>query len=239
MSNSSKEGLKYEILIYNIVKNCKLNDKLFNTQKENELGGCKSNNDIECNFNNNIIPIEIKKYKTPDWMQLTLKYDTELNKWIGNPKNKIPDKSKKIFEELISDIKLFNNKIPPFITSNITHDEWLNIKKQTNDYNDVYIDCSNDIINKLYSAKLCYYIQISKYGLYHLGNDICNFNVSRFLCDQRLRIRTKVHTKKNKIGFCILSVTIACQPKNIKNLSISKYSLDNINRLPHNLIYIN
>jgi hypothetical protein len=112
-SMCSKEGKKYENLIYNIVNKCKLNGKLFNTQKEDELGGCKANNDIECNlYTNNDIPIEIKKYKTPDWMQLTLKYDTESNKWIGNPKNKIPDKSKKIFEELLSDIKLFNGKIP-------------------------------------------------------------------------------------------------------------------------------
>lgn len=59
----------------------------------------------------------------------------------------------------------------------------LNIKNETNDFNDMYIHCSNDIIKKLYSEKKCNYIQISEKGLYHLGNDICNFNVPEFICD--------------------------------------------------------
>ena len=44
-------------------------------------------------------------------------------------------------------------------------------------------------------------------------------------------------SKQNIKRFCKLSVTIACQPKNIKNLVKSNYSLDNIDLLPHNLIY--
>jgi hypothetical protein len=75
--------------------------------------------------------------------------------------------------------------------------------------------------------------------LYHLGNDICGFNVPEFICEQQLRIRTKIHTKKNTKGFCKLSVTVACQPINIKKLIKSNYNLDNINLLPKNLIYVN
>ena len=90
---------------------------------------------------------------------------------------------------------------------------------------------------KLYGEKNCSYIQISEKGLYHLGNDICDFKVPAFICEQRLRIRTKIHKKKNKKGFCKLSVTIACQPINIKNLINSKYSLDNPMKLPLNLSY--
>jgi hypothetical protein len=63
------------------------------------------------------------------------------------------------------------------------------------------------------------------------------FNVPEFICEQRLRIRIKHHKKENSKGFCNLSVTIACQPTNIKNLMKSSYSLDNIEMLPHNLIY--
>jgi len=47
----------------------------------------------------------------------------------------------------------------------------------------------------------------------------------------------KIDFIKNKKGFCTLSVTIACQPKNIKHLIKSKYSLDNKDKLPHSLIY--
>jgi hypothetical protein len=104
-------------------------------------------------------------------------------------------------------------------------------KKETTDFNDIYIDCPNDTIKNLYNSKDCIYIQISNKGLYHLGNDVCHFNVPEFICEQQLRIRTKIHTRKNKDGYCKLSVIIACQPKNIKILENSKYSLDDYSKL--------
>lgn len=237
-SQCSKEGLKYEKVIYNIVKDCLLNNKPFNTQNEDMLGGCSFRNDIECNLYKKCdIPVEIKKYNTPDWMQCSLKYDNNVKKWIGSDKNKIPDASKKLLEDTISNYKLFNGKIPPFINNNMTYIEWKDIKKNTTDYNDIYFTCSNTLIRDLYVEKNCYYIQISNKGLYHLGNDICNFNVPEFICDQRIRLRIKVHTTKNKEGFCKLSVMISPQPVNIKLLENSLYSLDNISKLPNNLEY--
>jgi hypothetical protein len=234
----SINGKKYELEVYNIVKNCKLNGNDFNTQLENKLGGCSSKNDIECNMNAlNDISIEIKKSNTPDWMQCSLKYDNINKKWVGSLKNKIPDASKKIFEELILEIKLFNGNIPPFMLKDITYEEWVKIKKETTDFKDTYIDCPNDTIKKLYSNKECTYIQISKKGLYHLSNDTCDFKVPEFICDQQLRVRTKIHTRKNNKGFCKLSITIACQPKNINDLINSEYSLDNQKKLPKNLNY--
>ena len=238
-TNCCISGKKYELLVYNIVKNCKLNNNKFNLQNENDLGGSNSKNDIECIMDSIIIPIEIKKMKTPDWMQCSLKYNYEIKKWSGGTKNKIPDKSKEIFEKLISDTIFFNGKIPQFMFKDITHKEWLKIKKETNDFNDFYLDCPNDTIKKLYHEKGCFYIQISNKGLYHLGNDICKFNVPEFICEQQLRVRTKIHTTNNSKGFCKLSVMLSCQPKNIKDLVKSKYSLDNILRLPENLLYIN
>ena len=241
----SINGKNYELKIYNILKKCKLDqqefDISFNTQQENELGGCGADNDIICSYINSEsqqiipIPIEIKKRKTPDWMQCSLKYCS--NKWIGSSKNKIPEKSKLIFEEILSNTILFNGNIPPFMEKDITHEEWIHIKKNTFDFNDIYIDCPDDTIKRLYREKGCVYIQISDKGLYHLGDDICQFNVPEFICPQQLRIRTKIHTRKNTKGFCKLSVIIACQPKNINNIIASNYSLDNVLKLPPNLIY--
>ena len=117
-------------------------------------------------------------------------------------------------------------------------DKILQWKKKTNKWDDIYIDIPSDTITKLYQAKKCNYIQISDgCGLYHLGNDICGFDVPLFKIEQQIRIRTKIHTKKNKKGFCNLSVTVACQPKNIKELIPSKYSLDNKDKLPPILIF--
>jgi len=120
----SANGKKYELQIYNIVKKCKYNNFDFNIQNEKDLGCSSSKNDIEC-FNG-FINIEIKKINSTDWMQCSLKYDNE--KWIGSLKNKIPDMSKNIFENLIINFTLFNGKIPPFMLNNITHEEWLKIQ---------------------------------------------------------------------------------------------------------------
>jgi hypothetical protein len=238
-TNSSKNGNKYEIKIHDIVKNTKIQDELFNTQTENELGGSSSHNDLVCNFNSTKnIGIEIKIKNTPDWMQCSLHYDTSTSKWVGSNKGKIPEASKNIFNQLLNNIVLFDNQIPPFIEKDITYAEWTEIKKNTNIWDDKYIDISNDTIKKMYAAKNCHYIQISDCGLYHLGNDICNFEVPEFIIEQRLRIRIKVHSEKNKKGFCDLSITAACQPKDIKKLEKSPYSLDNIEKLPKKLLYI-
>ena len=237
-SRCSVNGKKYELEVFNIVKNCTLNEKRFNIQSEGELGGCSSKNDICCNMSSiGDISIEIKKSKSPDWMQCSLHYDNINKKWIGGERNKIPDASKKIFEDIISNTILFNGNIPPFVLNNVTHVEWLKIKKETTDYNDFYIDCPDNTIKRLYSNKGCSYIQLSEKGLYHLGNDICDFNVPDFICEQQIRVRTKIHERKNKKGFCKLSVTVSCLPKNINNLVDSEFSLDNQARLPNNLAY--
>ena len=234
----SVEGEKYEIQVHSIVSKVKLSGKdiNFNTQKVQELAGSSSKNDIECNFNKEKdIGIEIKKMKTPDWMQCSLKFKN--NKWEGTKNGKIPEEARKIFDELINKMKLFNGKIPPFFSQNMTKKEWDNFKGKTLDFDDNYSVIPSDTIRKLYAAKGCYYIQISGgKGLYHLGNDICDFKVPEFTCDLELRVRIKIHSSKNSKGFCSLSVTAACHPKNIMDLEPSKYSLDDINKVPLNII---
>ena len=135
---------------------------------EEEIGGCSYKNDIECIMNSIKIPIEIKKNKTPDWMQLSLKYDNLNNKWIGSNNNKIPNNSKKIFEDIIQDTVLFNGKIPPFINNKITHEEWIKIKKETTDYNDIYILVVQMIQLKIYiiiKDVIIYKYQIKDYTI--------------------------------------------------------------------------
>jgi hypothetical protein len=235
----SINGKKYEKSIYKILSNCELNGNLFNTQSVEELGGCSANNDILCNFQTeNDIGIEIKKYNTPDWMQCSIKYNVDDKKWETSKNGKIPKECSQIFEELIQNKVLFQGDIPPFFYQQITHKEWLDIKKSTNQWNDFYFDIPNDTIQNLYSIKKCQYIQLSNgFGLYHLGIDLCKFDVPEFKTEQQIRIRTKIHSKSNKNGYCTLSVTAACQPKNIKLLEPSLYSLDDKNLLPKNLQY--
>lgn len=235
-SKPSIEGKKYELQIHNVLKHTSFLGKPFHIQTEDHLGGCSNDNDIICQYNDTKIGIEAKKSGTPDWMQCTIKYNPIQKKWFLD-KGKIPDQCKNIFNTLLTNTVLFHDHTPPFLEKQMTHQEWLDVKRKTTVFNDMYIDIPNDTISKLYKAKGCHYIQISNYGLYHLGHDICNFGVPEFKLDQQIRIRIKIHSRRNTKGFCDLSVTAACQPKQIKQLAKSKYSLDHMNTLPIGLSF--
>jgi len=235
----SISGANYEKEIHNVLKKCFINGRPFNTQSENQLGGSSSKNDIVCNFNSiNDIGIEAKKCYTPDWMQCKIDYDSSTKQWFPSPKSKNPEETRYIFNGLLHNVNFFGGQIPVFLENKITHTDWKKIKDECDTWNDYYTSIPNDTIRRLYHAKGCQYIQISDgFGLYHLGEDVCNFGVPMFETDQQLRARTKIHKTENKEGFCKLSVTVACQPKNINFLPRSPYSLDDKNRLPPNLMY--
>lgn len=178
----SKKGKEYEKKIHDIVKRCSIYGRPFNTQDEADLGGSSSKNDISCNYiDKEDIGIEVKKSATPDWMQSSIKFNNDTKKWEVT-KGKNPKKCRKIFNNLINNINLYDGDVPPFFMRKITHKEWKKIKEKTDKWNDVYFDIPPDTISKLYSAKGCKYIQISdNYGLYHLGIDICGFDVLPFI----------------------------------------------------------
>lgn len=243
-SMCSINGRAYEELVWNICTQVQLkgSNKPFCSINKCDLGGCSKKNDLECDYiNSKDICIEIKKANTPDWMQLSIKPDEE-DVWRSEGNNKIPYKSKKLFESIIKKNNIFNGKIPPFFERKLTHEEWKKIKKDTSDFNDIYIDCPPDTISRLYRYKGCQYIQISEYGLYHLGEDVCNFGVPLFECNQHLRVRTKIHTTCIKQGinkgYISASVTVAAKPQNIKNLSKSNFTLDTLQKIPERLCII-
>ena len=233
--NCAIAGQKYELKVWNVVNKLKFNGIDFNTQTEDEIAGFSNKNDIECNLTiDKKIGIELKKSGTPDWMQCSIKYNIENKVWYIPEKGKIPSECKKIFSELIKEITLFEGGVPPFINNKITHEEWVKIKSSTKQWNDIYLDIPHTTIRDLYKIKGCYYIQLSDFGLFHLGEDVCNFNVPEFIIDQQIRIRTKIHSR-SKGGFCHLSVMAACQPKDLSKISKSKFSLDCESKLPINL----
>jgi len=177
-----------------------MNGRPFNTQSENQLGGSSPKNDIVCNFNSlNDIGIEAKKCKTPDWMQCSLRYNKVNNQWSASNMGKNPVETQSIFNSLLQNINLFGGQIPVFLENNITHADWKKIKDECDTWNDFYMSIPNDTIRRLYHAKGCQYIQISDgFGLYHLGEDVCNFGVPIFEIEQQLRARTKIHKTENK-----------------------------------------
>ena len=237
-SGCSKSGNKYEIDTHNILKFCSYENKPFNTQNSNELGGSSANHDIACNHKEEKdIGIEAKSTpSSPDYMQCTLKYNHDEKRWRGSERCKIPKESRDLFIYILKEKELFKNKAPP---KNITLEEWHDIKKSDNVWEDHYIyDIPNNTIAELYKFKGCSYIQLGKgYGLYHLGNDRCNFGVPEFNTKQRIRIRIKVHFSKKSDGNCRLAIMASAQPYDIENIEKSPYSLDDISKLPPNLVY--
>ena len=141
-----------------------------------------------------------------------------------------------IFETIIGAANLFSGKTPTFLEHPVTHSEWTAIKKETPEFKDTYIPCGDNTISQLYKAKGCQYIQVDGKGLYHTGEDTCDFGVPYFECPQRVRIRLKVHTRSNKKGHMCLSVMAAAQPTKLKDLKASTYSLDAVAKLPPNLL---
>lgn len=227
--NAQISGLNYERTVHNVCSSIcwSESDKEFCTIDEKELGGNSSYNDIICDFIEfGDISIEIKKFKTPDWMQMSIIPINGI--WKSKGKNQIPNECVNIFESIIANNKLYD-EIPPFLIRKVSTNEWKTLKEK---FKDIYIPCKSDTIAKLYSHKKCNYIQISKIGLYHLGNDLCKFNVPYFECPQRMRIRTKIH-KSNNNGYIQASVTASIQPISYPNHSL--FSLDNIKKIPNNL----
>jgi hypothetical protein len=240
-SQCSVKGKAYEI---EIAKTCQKfrsphMEIPFNTQKDEELGGCCADTDILLNWKKEKdVGVEAKR-PTPDWMQMKLAKDLSGN-WVGGESIKIPKESRTIFHNIIQSSNLFQGKTPTFLERKITYTEWKEIKKANPEFKDHYIPCPETTIANLYRAKNCPYIQVLGKGLYHTGIDVCEFGVPLFQCEQRIRIRCKVHSEKDSRGFASLSVTAAAQPKNskIKDLLDSPYSLDSAAKMPPQVLKI-
>lgn len=208
-SNCSKSGKKYENEVYTIIKNSPF--------VIGQGGGSSHAPDINCVDDKSI---EVKKASAPDWGQTVLKWKND--SWFSKSE---------LFNKYLNKL---NMKHPPFLQNNMIYEEWLKIKSE---YKDEYIDIDDNAINEYYRKKGTYYIQISDgYGLYHLGDDVFNLGVPKFEIKQRMRVRVKVHSRSNNNGYAKLSVTGALQPINLNQLMKSPYSLDNMDKLPPNLL---
>ena len=90
----------------------------------------------------------------------------------------------------------------------------------------------DELVIKNYNDKGNTYIQINKYGLYHLGDDICGLGVPQFRPKKTiLRLRLK---RRGSKGCIPSSLTLSAW---VSGLEPSPYSLDDKNKLPINLDY--
>jgi hypothetical protein len=117
-----KNGKKYEKDVYYIVKNTYINDKKFNIQNENELGGNSDRPDIKCIYNNIDIIKELKNDLNGEYIQVdVIKEDT----WISKNKSKHPLSVYKRYEDEINlQDNLFYGILPPLNKTRKEFDDW-------------------------------------------------------------------------------------------------------------------
>lgn len=231
----SISGTNYELRIQSV-----LNEAAFEGRRIvcNGIGGSSGANDVSFAVEKlGTIGIEAKKSGAPDWMQCSLYYDQLSQTWstqYSKGKTKIPKESCEIFDNIIGKQCLWQGRVPSFMSRKVTYEEWM---REKSDFMDTYIECDRNTIRDLYMAKGCQYIQVEGKGVYRLGEDKLGMEVPEFICDQRIRVRVKVHTRCDKNGYAVLSVKCACQPmkSKIPDLPNSCYSLDNTESLPPSL----
>lgn len=247
ISNGKKAvegGKKYEKDTHMIIINTYIDNKKFNIQNENELGGSSQKPDMICIYNNKNIMLELKNTIDSEFIQLDV--CKKENEWKSSERSLHP---KSVCERYEREINLQNNlfygKLPPLNKTREEFDKWehdfLNEKSKDEKYKNkkinkdyTWISRDKNFIKLNYKDKGCHYIQIKDYGLYHLGEDICNFNVPEFNPEFiKLRLRCKRRKGKNCTPS---SLTLSAYPINLEK---SIYSLDTIAKLPINLIYKN
>lgn len=233
-SGCSVSGMNYEKLVSQVLSSCTWNDY---TTSCSDPAGCTSGNDLVLSVASQTpfeIPLELKT-KGVDWMQVKLTFNQESATWgvdLGR-KSKIPDVCRDLYSAVIQEKKLWNGKVPSFLTGQIMYDAWC--AEKSGQFEDEYIALDSDtLIAELYRAKGCKYVQIEGKGLYstHEDNPL-GHDVPIFRCPQRIRIRVKVHSSGTRDSKpAKLSVIASAQPVSLAKLVPSPYSLDNANQFP-------
>jgi hypothetical protein len=203
----------YIAKVKNISRWCNVNNSEFYNTKSS---------DLKTHLNGSPILFKLKKHDVLNWERFILKYCNYNIPYIPNS-----------LESMIDIKVLFSGRIPIFMFKNISFNYWLSIK---HNYENISLICPPHALTCIYRDHGYKYIQISEKGLYHLGDDIYNFGVPKFLCPQRIYFETNVIRYTDDI--CKVVPIISCRPTNITKLISSNFSLDSIKTLPQSIKYI-
>lgn len=107
------------------------------------------------------------------------------------------------FSSLIGDYVPFKGEVPSFLKGDKSIEVWM-IEKGM--FKGEYISVENDAVTRYYANKGSSYIYIESKGLYHTGEDPCQFGVPEFRGVTRMRIRCKQHGKSSVPGSVMASL---------------------------------
>lgn len=149
-------------------------------------------------------------------------------KSLSSPKIKYKQQVKNLYEDILSNINVFNGKIEPFFDKNtlkkksITPDEWKTLRDLKSNGFDQHIPINDNIRALLLTWQDFHYVQIKGKGLYSLHNsDPLRLDVPYFDCDQYLRIRIKQQNNKSKFVAFSAQISSGIKYKSIKPSSFS------------------
>ena len=188
MSNKGKE---YENKIFRL---CDEQGCIF-PGTSNAGGG--SGADICLTHNNEPLNIECKSAGA-DWGQQSLKYSNNAWSWTNEDETTKYFDSINIIDQIDKDF-IPKNTAPP----NLTSRQWskekekiIGIDEKNHDqkgFDKAHIPLTLEPLTKFYNSKDCYYLQVSQYGLYHLGEDKYELGTPEFDGTIDFRFRAKMH----------------------------------------------
>lgn len=153
--------------------------------------------DVTLKHNQQRLPIECKS-PGADWGQKSFRMIADANRWVWNK----PDEVTEIYDAM----NVFDEIDPNFIPHNrrpvgVPHSDWLKEKKniigpEEREHDQQTIDTRNiqlslTAMERYYNKKGVFYLQLKKFGFYHLGEDIHNLNTPAFDGEVTLRLRAK------------------------------------------------
>jgi len=160
--------------------------------------GGGSGADICLTHNSKSLNIECK-YAGADWGQESLKYSNGKWSWTN-------DDATTQYYESINIIEKINKDFVPYNTPqlNMTSSQWkkereniIGVNEKNHDQKGIEkahipLDFLEPLV-KFYNSKNCYYLQLSKHGLYHLGDDKYELGTPEFDGTIDFRFRAKMH----------------------------------------------
>lgn len=167
--------------------------------------------------------LEVKQKPSADFGQIELK--VENGKWIFGGKNEE-------MKQLYTDMKILNYlkkvPIPLRYQKPLSKLTWKDRQKDQENFNDIYIPVSVDVIDSFYANKDTFYIQIKSKGFYYLSVNKAKLKgVPKFNPKEvKIRIRFKYRYGGVVSGYGFVCALI---PYGIEN---SIYDLDDKNKLP-------
>lgn len=147
-------------------------------------GGAGEGNDVPFHFRGGAYGLEAKTLNASEGGQRKF--------YLNDGVLQLPDDERtRIHKALLPNNFIpWEGRVPSFVRGDRTQETW---DRESALFRDIYIDASPTSIAEYYKNKGTQYIQIEGKGLYHTGEDPCNFGVPLFSCATRLRIRCKRH----------------------------------------------